>query len=413
MKESESFDQSDRYSEVISPTGSFDTASTFSTRSEIASATTKPKKKYRRSRTPRSIPDLYQMNQMAEATVEETETSKFDGTDVKTEKEKPLEEEKTPVESDLKVEETAVDDRKVVSPSGVHQVKFLNAKVTRVLAPMGGSGAAVYCCDVDGMSCAMKEFCFYERPQKNLLERFKKEIEVIEELSHPNIVQYLHHSFRRTSVRLFLTRYESSLRQEVKKRLQEVREDLEDPFNCREIFMTMYDIAKGLRYLHLNKIIHRDLKTDNIFVNFGDRGELASAVIGDFDSAKLLAGGQAKTITGTTNYIAPQIMKMIVTPSLTFYTVKADIWSFGMVLYELLTLQLPYGELHMSDALARIKEGQRPIVPGAAGFPDAQSLPDSQELIEIFEHCSMYEEEERPTAAELCDVIGDKYSNLF
>ena len=85
---------------------------------------------------------------------------------------------------------------------------------------------------------------------------------------------------------------------------------------------------------------------------------------------------------------------MIVDPTVQVpYTLKADIWSYAMVSYELLTLQLPYGNFHMTDAISRIQkvclffavvgsycfsllfsQGERPpIPPSDGGLPDAES----------------------------------------
>ena len=154
------------------------------------------------------------------------------------------------------------------------------------------------------MQCALKEFCFDKKIDKIILERFTKEIEMIETLSHPNIVKYLNHTRKPTYLRLFMTRYESTLRQEIRVRESEVFQQICEPFSCREILFVLLNIARGLKYLHDNRILHRDLKTDNIFLNFGEHENISLAVIGDFDSAKRLVSTlHAKTIIGTTNYM--------------------------------------------------------------------------------------------------------------
>lgn len=86
----------------------------------------------------------------------------------------------------------------------------------------------------------------------------------------------------------------------------------------------------ALEHIHALRILHRDLKTQNIFI--GNGGVIK---VGDFGIAKVLAGtgDMATTVTGTPYYMAPEICRN--QP----YTYKSDIWSLGCVLYELCTLR--------------------------------------------------------------------------
>ena len=76
--------------------------------------------------------------------------------------------------------------------------------------------------------------------EANLREKFQREIEMIETLSHPNIVKYLHHSFRRNTIQLFLTRYEASLRLEIQSRYEDVKADMEDLFQPKGKFFSIF-----------------------------------------------------------------------------------------------------------------------------------------------------------------------------
>ncbi len=89
-------------------------------------------------------------------------------------------------------------------------------------------------------------------------------------------------------------------------------------------------MALGLSYLHGRKILHRDIKTNNIFLT-------ASRVvkIGDFGVSKELTstGEMADTVIGTPCYMSPEIL------SDQKYDAKSDVWALGCVLYELCTLK--------------------------------------------------------------------------
>jgi hypothetical protein len=302
----------------------------------------------------------------------------------------------------------------VPQPLGISkkiEINFENTTITKTLAPRGGSGASVFSCEIDGMLCAVKEFCIERNVTRITIARFQNEIELIRRLSHPNIVRYLHHEYRQDVIRLYMTRYESSLRTEILKRGLDVKNDVDDPFSPYDIGRIGYDLACGLQYLHSQKIMHRDLKSDNIFVNFCERGSISRVVIADFDTAKSLLSSEAddNILIGTTNYIAPETLRLLDSPkpqSPFVYTTKVDIWSFAMVIYELLTLQLPYACLCPADALAEIKLGHPPLIPPSAdGLPDMEDIKRYEPMIDIFHRCAMASPDSRASAEDVALIL--------
>ena len=83
-------------------------------------------------------------------------------------------------------------------------------------------------------------------------------------------------------------------------------------------------ICLAVQYLHAMNILHRDLKTDNIFLMDNDLVKL-----GDFGLAQEMQRSFAVTVTGTPNYVSPEIVKGLA------YDRKTDIWSLGVILCEL------------------------------------------------------------------------------
>lgn len=83
--------------------------------------------------------------------------------------------------------------------------------------------------------------------------------------------------------------------------------------------------------LHDMKIFHRDLKSANIFLN-----KDGSVKVGDFNVSKISKKGLLYTQTGTPYYASPEVWKDLP------YDYKADIWSFGCVIYEMCTLKPPF-----------------------------------------------------------------------
>jgi NIMA (never in mitosis gene a)-related kinase len=92
-------------------------------------------------------------------------------------------------------------------------------------------------------------------------------------------------------------------------------------------------IALAIKHIHDRKILHRDLKSGNIFLT-----SQGIAKLGDFGIAKVLQStiDHAKTIVGTPYYLSPEIIES--RP----YNFKSDIWSLGVLLYEICALKPPF-----------------------------------------------------------------------
>ena len=124
-------------------------------------------------------------------------------------------------------------------------------------------------------------------------------------------------------------------------------------FDENTIWNILIQILFGLKYLHDNKIIHRDLKSANIFMT-----KNGIVKIGDLNVSKFLNENKmAQTKTGTPYYSAPEIWDD------KSYDNKIDIWSFGCIIYEMCCLKCPFRSTSISNLAKLIKKGEYKSIP--------------------------------------------------
>ena len=253
-----------------------------------------------------------------------------------------------------------------------------------------GDAANVHLATIDGWQCVVKELqC--SSLSRDVSVRFEKELATLESLpNHDNLVRYLHHHRTPTHFQIFTSRYDTSLSRVFKDRI-----DLRQPFSLPEIVGAMIDVTRGVDILHRHEILHRDLKPDNIFVSYDRNSCVRRYIVGDFDSAKnIRLQGEACTFVGTLTHMAPEIFSQI------SYGSACDIWSIGIVLYELLTFELRDSQ---STPFATMF-GQQ----STCFKIDSSRYPDSfSNILKIFDHCHQVNPSLRPTAPSLLRSLLD------
>jgi len=123
-------------------------------------------------------------------------------------------------------------------------------------------------------------------------------------------------------------------------------------FQEAELWRLFLEVTKGLRALHALQILHRDLKSANVFLFRDGRIKL-----GDMNVSKVAKAGLVYTQTGTPYYASPEVWRD--QP----YDLKSDIWSLGCVLYEAAALQPPFRAHDMSALYRKVMKGEYPPLP--------------------------------------------------
>jgi serine/threonine protein kinase len=247
-------------------------------------------------------------------------------------------------------------------------------RVTEVIGK-GGFGTVL-----KGTSLETGEYVAVKQIDKFMIDAvqlpgIKKEAEILKRLNHPNIVKI--YSFMETPNTLyFVLEYveHGSLAGLLKKY---------GVFPEHLIASYTEQMLRGLKYLHEEGIIHRDIKGDNILITKDGKVKLA-----DFGTAKLEdAEKKTQTVVGTPYWMAPEVIEMSACGP------TSDIWSLGCTVIELLTGAPPYFELGPMSALFNIVEDRHPPLP--------DNLSDL--LRSFLKVCFKKDPRQRPTATELVE----------
>ena len=193
-----------------------------------------------------------------------------------------------------------------------------------------------------------------ERPENDpakaqlMEQQFQQEVTMLATLKHSNIVRFIG-ACRKPMVWCIVTEYAKggSVRQFLMK-----RQNRSVPLKLA--VKQALDVARGMAYVHGLGFIHRDLKSDNLLI-FGDK----SIKIADFGVARIEVQTEGMTPeTGTYRWMAPEMIQH--RP----YTQKVDVYSFGIVLWELITGMLPFQNMTaVQAAFAVVNRNVRPIIP--------------------------------------------------
>ncbi|XP_022940432.1 uncharacterized protein LOC111446040 isoform X1 [Cucurbita moschata] len=195
------------------------------------------------------------------------------------------------------------------------------------------------------------------------------------------------------------------------------------------------DVASALVELHSKHIIHRDIKSENVLIDFDENSDGVPMVkLCDFDRAVPLRSSlhtcciahtgipPPDVCVGTPRWMAPEVLRAMHTPNV--YGLEVDIWSFGCLLFELLTFQIPYLGLTELQIFDQLQMGKRPELIGeleeeALGLIKESAMSQSVQesdgsekdqetktfLIDLFCKCTKKNPNDRPTAEELHKIL--------
>uniref|UniRef100_A0A8C2CAV3 non-specific serine/threonine protein kinase n=1 Tax=Cyprinus carpio TaxID=7962 RepID=A0A8C2CAV3_CYPCA len=206
----------------------------------------------------------------------------------------------------------------------------------------------------------------------------RKEVAVLANMSHPNIVQYKE-SFEESGCLYIVMAYCEG--GDLFKKINNQRGTL---FPEEQILDWFVQICLALKHVHDRKILHRDIKSQNIFLT-----KDGTIQLGDFGIARVLNSTVelARTCIGTPYYLSPEICEN--KP----YNNKSDIWALGCVLYEMCTLKHAFEAGNMKNLVLKIIRGSYPPV----------SVHYSQDLRSLLAQLFKRNPRERPSVSVILD----------
>ncbi|EGD77160.1 PLK protein kinase [Salpingoeca rosetta] len=189
-------------------------------------------------------------------------------------------------------------------------------------------------------------------------EKLRSEIQIHKSLRHKHVVDF--HSFfeDENNVYILLELCPNQSMMELHKRRRALTE--------AEARYYLVQIVLATKYMHKRKVIHRDLKLGNLFL-----GSRMDVKVGDFGLATTVTydGERKKTLCGTPNYIAPEILE-----GRQGHSFEVDVWSIGCILYTLLVGKPPFETRDIKTTYRKIRHNDYNIPAAAKVTSDAENL---------------------------------------
>ncbi len=262
----------------------------------------------------------------------------------------------------------------------------------------GGFGT-VFKCTFLGMPAAAKVFKAADH------ESVKKEAMILAKMQHPNVLQFIGVASNEDQHVIVTELMDMDLRRYLDKSIPE--SDLSNspqkpPLELLEAIDIMLQVAEGMDHLHKEGVIHRDLKAKNVLVNVldfddmdGSRIQVVRVKVADFGFSKLKDMSSKFTTLGlgTTPWMAPEVFE----GNRERYKKSADVYSFAMLFFEVLTGKTPFHDLPRKTLYQSICNGVRPPLPSETYCPDYLSA--------LIRRCWATRAEDRPEFPEICKML--------
>jgi serine/threonine protein kinase len=220
--------------------------------------------------------------------------------------------------------------------------------------------------------------CLRSKEQNNAIQ----EVQILASLDNEYIVRYYDSFMEDNQLNLIM---EYCAGKDLLTKLKLAQHE-QTPIEESLIWKYLIQLCVGLYHIHDKNILHRDLKAANLFLDIDD-----NIKIGDLGVARVLGThSMASTIVGTPYYLSPELVED--RP----YNSKSDIWSVGVILYELCSLKHPFEANNQGALILKIIRGKYPPIPSQYNY--------STKLQRIIDACLRKDTNARPGVIELLSL---------
>ena len=230
-------------------------------------------------------------------------------------------------------------------------------------------------------------------PKRDELVQLSREMSFLSQLEHPSIIKFIGYSptdFSNEQHSVLVTEiYGDCTLSDI---LDQERKQKTSKIDSTTILIILYGVASGMSYLHTHKIIHRNLNPDSVYLD-----KRMYPKLGNFElclrnhTLESMTFQSMSGFKGRLSYSAPEILEN------NEYSPAGDVYSFGMLVYELMSKNIPFSEkATVSDMINEVvMKSSRPKIDS--------NIPECYR--ELIENCWLQEARERPTFDDIMNIL--------